>query len=175
MMKKILFILLCFVLLSGCATYKDTTFEEWVNDIPNSLEDELTSVKEILGYIEIGDVRVGLSLMNTKDDEFDTIMYLSQIFSNYGYDENIIFYKENDKRIWTMYDNEPFYYKTEKTKKYQYAYGILDGEVKNIKYEDEKIEQKTMNFEYQNEDVSLTLWGVELDKNIKFDYDKLTY
>lgn len=32
-----------------------------------------------------------------------------------------------------------------------------------------------MSFEYQNEEVSLTLWGIEIDNNIEFDYDKLIY
>lgn len=140
---------------------------------------DLESIDEILGYMSFSKMRIGLSLINLSSG--DKVLYLSCIFSKYGSNAPIIYdHGSDNQRIWYKWlqnvsKEDPFNYEEYEEDNYKYVFGLIDGSVQQIKYKGKNVKYMTSQFNYYDEDVELTLWALELKKEVKFDYNNLNF
>lgn len=66
-------------------------------------------------------------------------------------------------------------YKDQEIDDYKYVWGLIDGKVQYVKYQGKKVKFMINSFNYLDEDVTLTLWAIQLDKNEKFHYNRLNF
>lgn len=180
-MKRILGIFVILAILTGCSS--DLSFEAFAEEIVEN-DDVYESIDEIIGYIEFDDAKVGLSLANTFDG--DEVLVLHQLYIDESTSFSVTTHGEhlplgysisNNEKVWYIasINGNEFQYVEDKTKKHMYAVGILNGNVKDIKYEDSDVKYKNFKFNYLDNHVEVTLWITRWNENQKFDIENLKF
>lgn len=150
-----------------------------VGDFSKQDDESLESIDEVLGYMTFSKMRIGLSLINEKNG--DKVLYLSSLFHDFGINDPIKYTRDIDNRcIWYEWllnvgEDDPLNYKDQEIDDYKYVWGLIDGKVQYVKYQGKKVKFMINSFNYLDEDVTLTLWAIQLDKNEKFHYNRLNF
>lgn len=181
LMRRVLSIVVILTLLTGCGV--DLSFETYAEEVTEN-SDVYESIDEMIGYVEFDDAKVGLSLVNTYDGA--EVLVLHQLYIDestsfsatvHGEHVPLGYSISNKENVWyeASLNSDEFYYAEDKTNEHLYAVGILNGDVKDIKYEDSVVKYKNYKFNYLSNTVEVTLWLAQLNTDQKFDIENLNY
>lgn len=150
-----------------------------MGDFSKQDDESLESIDEVLEYMTFSKMRIGLSLINEKNG--DKVLYLSSLFHDFGINDPIKYTRDIDNRcIWYEWllnvgEDDLLNYKDQEIDDYKYVGGLIDGKVQYVKYQGKKVKFMINSFNYLDEDITLTLWAVQLDKNEKIHYNRLNF
>lgn len=177
-MKKIL-LFSCIFLLFGCAS--KPTLESYIDEAIETDEEEIELIKNY-NKVDFGDALFGISLIETENN--GDVLYLSGMiideyssvsYAYHGSHEPVYLFPDTQEFSWVgnvTGEFIPYLYMELESEENIYYAGIKKGINLDIMY-DQGIIKTSESTVKVDEEIDVTLWVVQIDKELKFNLDKL--
>lgn len=182
-MKRIVH-LLCICLLFGLtACNEKPTLESYIDHFieENPGAEKTGTIVEIdfenayfgLSYINMPDVGKTLFMSGLIVDEYSAI-----VSETHGWITPLYFYPDIKEGIWGLSTTpgvlEPFQYMDLESNGKIYYAGVFKGFYNQVEYPEANIQARQWTF-HEDQDIDITFWVAELDKDIPFDIENIVY